>query len=78
MADTLFGIVIEVNFEQNIKASQLMEITLFGMVMEVILRLSKALLPIEVTLLGIMVLSQPSIRELFSVCIIALQFSRES
>ena len=56
-----------------------MLVTLFGIVMEVREEQSeKALRPILVTLLGIVVFLQPAMRVLVAVLIIALQFSRLS
>ena len=56
-----------------------MLVTLLGMVTEVrLVQSSKALLPMLVTLLGIMVFLQPTISVFDAVSIIALQLLRES
>ena len=56
-----------------------MLVTLLGMLMDVrLLQPKKALSPIEITLVGIVVFWQPAISVLDSVSIIALQLLRES
>ena len=56
-----------------------MEVTLLGIVTEVRpLQPEKALSPMDVTLLGMVVFLQPCINVLLAVSIMALQLSRES
>ena len=55
------------------------EVTLSGILIETrLLQPKKALLPIEVTPLGIVVTEQPTSKRLLPVSMMALQFSRES
>ena len=55
-----------------------MLVTWPGMVKEDMSRPEKAFVPIEVTLLGMVLVMPPTINELVSVSMIALQLSRES
>jgi hypothetical protein len=70
--------IIEVSEVLSRNASCSILVTLLGMMMEVIEHPQKALPPMLVTLLGIIVFWQPAIRVFVAVSIIALQLSRLS
>ena len=76
---TELGMVMLVSPLQPQNASSPIDVTELGISMLVRpLKLSKAELPIAVTVLGIIVFSQPTIKVLDAVSIIALQLLRES
>ena len=78
MLVTLLGIVTDVNFVQLVKAERPIFVMVLGMVIDVKLHPSKALLSMLVTLSGIIVLLQPAINVWYAVFIMALQLLRES